>query len=248
MANTLEARFLGADLPYGETLALMHKTHEAVVRDAMGHQLLLLEHSPVITITRQHMHRSITTSQHAIESDGIDLVVADRGGDATFHGPGQLVGYPIVKLSQHFYLDGGSVDMERYVRVLEHSLLVALQELGLNNVLTVPGFTGIWYRGFIDGAITLKKLIAIGVGIKDGVSKHGFALNINIDHQRYAKHIIPCGLKDRGVITLHEICAIEKTCAPAYETIVETTAHAIARGFDLHKQNFFAHNEYQIHQ
>ncbi len=227
----LHVRFLGLSQPYAETLALMHETHEAVARKSMPSQLLLLEHSPVITITRQHMHKSITTSPEAIRDDSIDLIVADRGGDATFHGPGQLVGYPIIALGPSWCLSSGGIDIERYIRTLEQSLLAAMRQLKITSAMTVPGFTGIWCRCDSSRTVSLKKLIAIGVGIKDGVSKHGFALNMTIDHARFAKHIVPCGLKDRGVITLQEACNDLAIAMPSYEKICSVIASTIARGF-----------------
>src|SRR5262245_41697002 len=99
--NSLAACFLGYEQDYAATLAYMHARHEAVARGAENDLLLLLEHRAVITITRQHGERSITSSPQAIKECGIDLEIADRGGDATFHGPGQLVGYPIIKLRDH---------------------------------------------------------------------------------------------------------------------------------------------------
>src|SRR5687767_471036 len=102
----LEACFLGLNRPYLAILSLMHSLHEKVVKQLIHGQLLLLEHSPVITITQQHMLRSIKTSEQLIKASGIDLFLADRGGDASFHGPGQLVGYPIVAVS----------DISHYIR------------------------------------------------------------------------------------------------------------------------------------
>src|ERR1700733_2829271 len=115
MASLLHACFYGYAQNYASILATMQALHERVVAQECPNQLMLLEHAPVITITRQHMHRSIKTSQEAIHRSGIDICIADRGGDATFHGPGQLVGYPIFRVdSDH----NGVVDISRFIRSL----------------------------------------------------------------------------------------------------------------------------------
>lgn len=229
----LRACFLGFLKPYFEVLTLMHECHQAVSRNEIPSQLLLLEHRPVITITRQHMYRSIKTSEQLIAASGIDLAIADRGGDATFHGPGQLVGYPIIALKDNAWLTQGLPDISRFIRALERSLLISLHRLGFTSTLCLPGFTGIWYKCITTRGISIKKLLAIGVGIKDGVSKHGFALNIDIDHHLFSEHIVPCGLKDRGVITLKEICVIDDRPMPKYQEIQKTISEDLAETFDL---------------
>ncbi len=227
----LAPHFLGYHCEYNETLAYMHERHRAIAENGAENELLLLEHLPVITLTRQHMHRSIKTSVEAIETDGIQVAIADRGGDATFHGPGQLIGYPLINLRGSAWRTAdGSIDLERYIRELEQSLLRAMQKLGFTRSLLAPGFTGIWYRCNNGTAITLKKLIAIGVGVKDGVTKHGFALNIDIDHHRYSKHIVPCGLKDRGIATLQELAEQEGLEFPSRQQIVAAITEELADG------------------
>lgn len=220
---------MGYRQPYQETLSLMHTLHEQVVQGVIPSQLLLLEHEPVITITRSHLMKSIKTSEDSIQQSGITLALADRGGDATFHGPGQLVGYPLIRLSTKHYMD-----IAWYVRSLEHSLLVSMHQLGIDSAHVVPGFTGVWVKSINEeGRVTLKKLIAIGVGIKDGVTKHGFALNIAIDSQPYTEHIIPCGLKDRGVITLKELFCQKSLEMPHYSVMVDRVAQCLAQTFSL---------------
>ncbi len=225
--DSLEVRFLGPHQPYHQTWELMQSLHRQVANGEIPNQLMLLEHAPVITITRQHQNRSLLNSIDAINRDGIDVEVADRGGDATFHGPGQLVGYPIIKVGSD-PLDGVA-NIERYVRGLEEALLGAMMELGLKGPLTIPGFTGIWLKH--QGR--LKKLIAIGVGLSNGVSKHGFALNVTIDASKFMKHLIPCGLKDRGVITLHEAFLEQHLSLPDDLVMVTKLSQSIAKQFSL---------------
>lgn len=226
----LEACFFGFHQPYQDSLALMHGLHEAVSKNQLPNQLMLLEHAPVITVTRSHEHKSLKTSPEAIKNSGIDLVLADRGGDATFHGPGQLVGYPIIALKEcsHEF-----VDISSYIRSLEGALLRALHKLSVYKAQVLPGFTGIWVRGDHEGRVHLKKLVAIGVGIKDGVTKHGFALNIDIDHERFVEHIIPCGLKDRGVMTLKEYFSKESLEMPSHSVMVKTISECLSQTFSL---------------
>ncbi len=223
----LEVRHLGTQQPYVAVFDLMKKLHEQVAKGEIPNQLLLLEHAPVITITRQHQHRSLLSTVTAINRDGIDVEIADRGGDATFHGPGQLVGYPLIKLGSS-PLDA-MAHLESYVRGLEDALVLGLKRLGLNSIMTIPGFTGIWRRN----NQRLKKLVAIGVGITNGVSKHGFALNISIDAAKFLKHLIPCGLKDRGVATLREAFLEEHLSLPDDFVMLNTLATSIAERFSL---------------
>lgn len=228
----LEACFFGFNLPYQKTLSVMHTLHDQVVKKQIPNQLMLLEHEPVITITRQHLLKSITTSEACIKKSGIALALADRGGDATFHGPGQLVGYPLIALC-HTH-DKASFDIAHYIRSLEVSLLNAMLTLGARSVQLLDGFTGIWVKTVDDrGRIKFKKLIAIGVGVKDGVSKHGFALNISIDHHRFLEHLVPCGLKDRGVITLEELFSMESLEMPELSVIVAAVGKSLSQTFSL---------------
>lgn len=230
--SMLEACFFGFLMPYLESLSLMHTLHREVVQKKIPNQLMLLEHEPVITVTQQHLYKNLKTSLKAVEKSGITLAIADRGGDATFHGPGQLVGYPIISLIK----DSKSrfVDVSLYIRSLEQGLLNAVKALGITKAQLLPGFTGIWIK-IVDSEnrLTLKKLVAIGVGIKDGVSKHGFAMNIDIDHQRYVEHITPCGLKDRGVITLKEVFYLESLEMPSYSAIVDAVSQSLSQALSL---------------
>jgi lipoyl(octanoyl) transferase len=214
----------------------MRSLHEQVVLEQIPNQLMLLEHEPVITITRQHMRKSLKTSEADIRRSGIALAIADRGGDATFHGPGQLVGYPILSLKTTKGASGENpvIDISRHIRSLEQALLSAVQSWGISSAELLPGFTGIWIK-YVDqqGRLSLKKLVAIGVGVKDGVSKHGFAMNIDIDAPRYLEHMVPCGLKDRGVITLKEVFCLERLEIPKHSAIVKTVSECLSKTFSL---------------
>lgn len=226
----LHACFYGFLKPYQEYLSLMQHLHAQVAVGALANQLMLLEHAPVITVTRQHQHKSLLTSPEQIKVQGIDLCEADRGGDVTFHGPGQLVGYPIIKIAS----SPDELNIEGYICRLESSLLQALKKLGLSRIQTVPGFRGIWLKDKVgDNKLVLKKLCAIGVGIKNGVTKHGFALNIDINPEPFMAHIIPCGLRDRGVMTLRQAFSQERLEMPSHLAIVRAVSESIAKTFSL---------------
>jgi lipoyl(octanoyl) transferase len=227
--SMLLACFFGFEQPYLSAMRTMQMFHEQVSEKKISNQLMLLEHKPVITLTRQYADRSIMTSVKDIENDGISVVMTDRGGDATFHGPGQLVGYPVISLQSSF----ACIDISKYIRSLERALLNAINELGVTSAHLLPGFTGIWIKCVENERLLFKKLAAFGIGIKDGATKHGFALNIDIDYQRYIKHIVPCGLKDRGVITLKEVFSQQRLEMPSYFVIVKTVSESLAKTFSL---------------
>ena len=150
--------------------------------------LLLLEHPHVYTKGRlsQDEHLLLTTTQLA--ERGIDLVETDRGGQITYHGPGQLVAYPVVNLRDW----GGPL---KYLRTLEQIIIQTLQDFSINAELA-PGLTGVWLAD--------RKIAAIGVKISRGVAHHGFAINVNTDLTHF-DNIVPCGITDRQVTSMQEI-------------------------------------------
>jgi len=182
--------FLGR-VDYSTALSLQH-TLVHLVKDArIGHTLLLLEHAPVITLGRNAGTENILASRDFLSSHGIELHETDRGGDVTFHGPGQLVGYPIFDL-RAFEPRIGAVD---FVRKIEESLIRTCGDLG---VVTsrIPGLTGVWTE-----STPPAKIAAIGVHISRAVTSHGFALNVNTDLD-FFKLIVPCGISDKPVTSL----------------------------------------------
>jgi lipoyl(octanoyl) transferase len=151
--------------------------------------LLILEHPPTITLGNKARPENILVAPEDLAARGVAVVQTDRGGDVTYHAPGQIVGYPILKLSQH----GG--DIGRYVRNLEETIIRTLADFGVAGE-RVPGLTGVWVGG---GA---AKICAIGVKLSAaGVTSHGFALNVNPDLAGFAQ-IVPCGIDDRAVTSL----------------------------------------------
>jgi len=182
--NALRVRELGR-VPYGEASDLQRALH----RETGDDYLLLLEHPHVYTLGTRADPRHVLVRPHTV---GADLVHADRGGDVTYHGPGQLVGYPIITLPA--WRDGLR-DVVAYVRTLETVLVDALADLGIE-AHTEHGFTGVWADD--------EKIAAIGVKVAGGRTRHGFALNVDPDLAMFG-HIVPCGIADRGVTSLARV-------------------------------------------
>ncbi|NNJ09578.1 lipoyl(octanoyl) transferase LipB [Chloroflexales bacterium ZM16-3] len=158
----------------------------------VGDSLLILEHPPTITLGNKARAENILVAPEDLAARGVALAQTDRGGDVTYHAPGQIVGYPILKLSQH----GG--DIGRYVRSLEETIIRTLGSFELIGE-RVPGLTGVWVGG---GA---AKVCAIGVKLSAaGVTSHGFALNVNPDLSGFAQ-IVPCGIGDRAVTSMRDL-------------------------------------------
>jgi lipoyl(octanoyl) transferase len=174
----------GADaLEYVAAWDLQRQVHQRVVEGGPD-TVLLLEHPPVFTAGKR-------TEPHERPVDGTPVIDVDRGGKITFHGPGQLVGYPIVRLPDHVLV----VD---YVRRLEEALIHACTELGVTTA-RVPGRSGVWLKE--DDRGPERKIAAIGIRVAQGVTLHGFALNCDPDLTWYDR-IVPCGIRDAGVTSL----------------------------------------------
>ena len=166
-------------LPYADALALQRAVALARICGAFDEDLLLLvEHPPVVTLGRASSRGHLLASPALLSGRGVELHEVDRGGDVTFHGPGQLVGYPIIDLKRH------TQDLHWYLRQLEAALIAALAELGLPGERRT-GFTGVWTDG--------RKLASIGVHARDWVTWHGFALNVTTDLS-FFDLIVPCGI------------------------------------------------------
>jgi lipoyl(octanoyl) transferase len=196
-------------VPYRSAWALQEQIHEQVLAGG-DERLLLLEHPPVITIGRRlEGSKNLLASEESLARLGVELVHSDRGGDITFHGPGQLVAYPIIRLNDHALSVGG------YVRLLQDIVIAALAEFG------VPAHresdaVGVWTD---DGA----KICAIGVRIRRGISMHGLALNVTTDLSCFSL-IVPCGLAGRPVTSLRKILG---DAAPAMDVVKD----ALIRSF-----------------
>ena len=178
---------IGADaVDYLEAWDFQRQVHERVVAGAQAGTVLLLEHPPVYTAGKR-------TQAHERPADPGDAAVidVDRGGKITFHGPGQLVGYPIVTLPDH-------VKVVDYVRRVEEALIGVCADLGVTTA-RVPGRSGVWLRADVRGPE--RKISALGIRVSRGVTMHGFSLNCDVDLDWYDR-FVPCGIADAGVTTL----------------------------------------------
>lgn len=177
------------------------------LHDEIGDVVLLLEHPRVYTAGRRADRDNLVFDQAELDERGIDVVEVDRGGDFTYHGPGQLVGYPILKLA-------GIRGVVEYVRALEEVNLAALRTFGIAG-RRIPEFTGVWTG---DPPV---KLTAIGVRVgAGGITQHGFATNVTTDLGDFTG-IVPCGIKDKGVASLASLGVPDVTVDRAADAIVD---------------------------
>ncbi|MBI4307199.1 MAG: lipoyl(octanoyl) transferase LipB [Chloroflexi bacterium] len=176
-------------IDYGMAWEMQKALAVARRASAIPDVLLLLEHPPTYTIGRSGGDDHLLLSEEALAERGARVFHVDRGGDITYHGPGQLVGYPILHLRE----DG--LDVHAYLRNLEEVLIRALADLGLP-ARREPSYTGVW----IDG----EKIAAIGVKVATAVTSHGFALNVSTDLS-YFESIVPCGIQGKGVTSIAKV-------------------------------------------
>jgi lipoate-protein ligase B len=204
-------------MPYRDAWAVQERAH-AEVLEGGEEQLLLVEHPPVITLGRRgSVPAHLLATPEALARAGVELVQSDRGGDITFHGPGQVVAYPIVRLNDHRLSVGG------YVRKLETAIIDSLADVGIG-ARREEGAVGIWCDA---GANSGAKVCAIGVRIKRGVSLHGVALNVTTD-LNYFNLIVPCGLAGRPVTSVSKILG---DASPPIERVRQVLANRLVAAF-----------------
>jgi len=216
VTSPLRARWLGS-VPYAEAEALQRAVHAHGVDD----YLLLQEHPHVYTLGSSAHEEHILCEPASV---GADLVEADRGGDVTYHGPGQLVGYPIISLAEW---RAGQRDVVAYVRHLEDVLIAVLADFDIK-AERIPRYTGVW----VDD----EKIAAIGVRVARGRTRHGFALNVDPDMTMFS-NIVPCGIADRGVTSMARVLGGE---APDMKSVVGAVIDHFAEVFghrDVERQD-----------
>ncbi len=212
-------RLLVADLgrrAYAEVLDLQRRLCRARQDGSLTEDLLLLvEHDPVVTLGRGTRSSSLPVSSEALEQRGVEVFEVERGGDVTYHGPGQLVGYPILDLAHH------RQDLHWYLRAVEEALIRALGALGVP-AERHAGLTGVWTRG--------RKIASIGIHVKQWVTFHGFALNVSTDLS-YFDLIVPCGIPG---VTMTSVLRELGRSAPADPATAarEAVVQAFGRVFD----------------
>jgi len=204
----VDVRRLGL-VPYEEAWALQNRLADGRRAGIVPDTLILLEHPHTYTIGRRGTRDHVYLSEEELTRRGITCLEVDRGGDVTYHGPGQLVGYPILDL-------GPQPDVGRYLRNLEGCLIDVLADFGIV-AGRLEGYTGVWLGD--------RKIAAIGVKVSQGVTTHGFALNVSTDLSLFT-HILACGIPDKGVTSM----AVELGTVPAMSDVEDAVvAHFMTR-------------------
>ena len=204
--DQITASWLGR-IGYENAFALQRSLAARRADDAIGDVVLLLEHDSVYTLGRRGSEVEILFDTAALRARGIQVVRSDRGGLVTYHGPGQLVGYPIIDL-------GSGPDVPGYVHALERALISTLADFSVTST-TVDGAPGVWVGD--------AKVAAIGVHVSRGVTTHGFALNVSTDLQAF-DGIIACGMPDKTTASIQALTG----SSPSVETVAQRAAHHLA--------------------
>jgi lipoyl(octanoyl) transferase len=196
-------------VPYAEALEWQRSLAQARIDGRLVNDVvLLLEHPPVVTLGRN------SDAAHLLSGDGVEVFETERGGDVTFHGPGQLVGYPIIDLTRH------KPDLHWYLRTLEQALIDALAGIGIPAARN-PGYTRVWTR---EGS---RKIASIGIHVKQWVTWHGFALNVTTDLSQFGR-IVPCGIPGVEMTSV----ARETGNGNGETGLWEASVDAVIRGFE----------------
>ena len=198
-------------MPYGEAWELQRSIAAAVAERDLPDTILLLEHPPTVTTGR----RTEAGELHIPEGAEVEVVETDRGGKSTFHGPGQLVCYPIFDLKRH------GQDVKRYCRELEEALILTLAKLGVEGE-RIDGLTGVWLTS------PPRKIASIGIHIAKWVTTHGYALNVDLDPAPFTQWITACGIEDAAFTTvareLGRPVSVDEVRGPAVEALAEVFA------------------------
>lgn len=216
---------------YKQTLDLQKKIFSLVQKNAIDDVLILNEHEHVYTIGKSGDDNHLLASEEELELNGANVFHIDRGGDITYHGPGQLVGYPILNL-ENYYLD-----IHRYLRDLEEVIILTLQDFGIEGKRN-NDFTGVW--------VGENKIAAIGVKVSKWITMHGFAFNVNTDLS-YFDRIIPCGIFHKGVTSLEKLLGKKIAMKEVEESVIKNFGDVFQRtmmqgNLDEFEQEIKTHN------
>jgi lipoyl(octanoyl) transferase len=218
----VDVRRLGR-VDYGDALELQKTLVEDRRAGRIGDTLLLLEHPPVLTLGVKTRGKStnIIASPEQLARAGVTVYETGRGGDVTYHGPGQLIGYPI------FDLNPDRRDVHRYVRDIEEALIIALRRFGIEGG-RVRELTGVW----VGPSGREEKIAAIGVRISRWITSHGFALNVSTELDHFSL-IVPCGIRDRGVTSIERVLGQKVSMSEVEEAVVAGVREVFNKGLTL---------------
>jgi lipoyl(octanoyl) transferase len=212
-------------IPYEEARAAQEQLESARQQGAIPDVLLLLEHPPVYTRGRRSSTEELPMGVEWYEAQGIEVRDTDRGGRVTYHGPGQLVAYPIVSLAPY------GDDVHEYVRRLERVTIEALGEQGVK-ATTIEGLTGVWTEGAMPGSgmgeVEARKIGSIGVHVSRGITTHGLAINVNNDLQPF-EWIVPCGIEAARMTSLSRELGAAQDLGAFASTVAERFAEVYER-------------------
>jgi len=201
------------------SIKLENRKRDKPCRKLTPNYLLFCEHPHVYTLGKSGTTAHLLASEAMLQAQGVSLYTTNRGGDITYHGPGQLVVYPILDLENFF------TDIHRYLRRLEEAVIATLKDFGLLGI-KVPGLTGVWLDH--QDQQRIRKVCAMGVRTSRWVTMHGLALNINTD-LRYFDQIIPCGIQDKKVTSMAEALRTQQDL----QTVAKNLEQHIIRLFDM---------------
>lgn len=197
---------------YAEAWQLQQKLWQLRHSGNVGDVLLYTEHEHVYTMGKGGDVNHLLATRNELTETGVDFFEIDRGGDVTYHGPGQIVGYPIIDLNNYY------PDLHRYLRSLEETIIVAIRKFGIEGTRE-EGLTGVWVEG--------EKIAAIGVKASRWVTMHGFALNVNTDLSRFSR-IIPCGIFHKGVTSMQSVLGRAVEIRDVQESLTEAFGSVFA--------------------
>jgi lipoyl(octanoyl) transferase len=211
-------------MPYADALELQRAVARARIAGTVDEDVLLLvEHPPVVTLGRSTKDASLSTPLELLRARGVEVFEIERGGDVTFHGPGQLVGYPIVDLKRH------RRDLHWYLRQVEEALLRGVAPFGITSG-RAPGYTGLWVGdATAEGFAPRRKMASIGVHARDWVTWHGFALNVTREPLPYFDLIVPCGIAGVEMTSVSRELGRDVTVAQ----VARQVTRAMGEVFDL---------------
>ena len=188
MSSIIQTLDLGR-IDYRKAYAIQEKIHQDCYENRMQDTIIFQENDPIFTLGRNSSQDHLLRSKEELKELGIDLEYVDRGGDITYHGPGQLVISPILHIKNY------SLSVHQYLRNLEETVIRLLRKYAIDGQ-RIPGMSGVW--------VGSEKIAAVGIAVQHGITRHGIAINVSLDLTHF-NYIIPCGIQDKGVTSLEKL-------------------------------------------